>query len=120
MDNGTVHIGKRDIIVEIADTEPKHEIGLGGKSCISEGTGMLFVYKDISPSNRCFWMKDMKFPIDIVWLDKDKKVIYMKENVQPNSYPEKFCPGKDSQYVLELGAKNAASLGLKLNDSVTF
>lgn len=62
------------------------------------------------------WMKDMHYPLDIVWLDKDKKVIYIVKNAPPDSYPEKFVPKKDARYILELpaGAVNEKAINIDL------
>jgi uncharacterized membrane protein (UPF0127 family) len=60
---------------------------------------MLFVFEreDIYS----FWMRNMKFPIDIVWLDKNKRVVYIKENAKPSDYPELYTPDKKAMFVIE-------------------
>ena len=75
--------------------------GLAVKNQLKESEAMLFVEESAQHS---FWMKDMKFPIDIIWLDNDGKVVHIEQNLQPcvsvlicTSYSSNI----DSQYVLE-------------------
>lgn len=83
-------------------TEAQREQGLSGRTNLPDNEAMLFVFE--KPGLYCFWMKGMRFPIDMVWLDSDKRVIMIKENVQPESYPENFCPDSAAQYVVEVNA----------------
>jgi uncharacterized membrane protein (UPF0127 family) len=76
--------------------------GLGGLESIKKDEGMLFVFDN--PVQQGFWMKDMNFPIDIIWIDQDKKVIGINENTHPNTYPNLFLPSKPASYVLEVNA----------------
>ena len=71
---------------------------------------MLFVYGDAS-TERCFWMKDMNFAIDMIWLDKDRQIVTIQSNVSPDSYPKSFCPDKPAQYVLEVNSGFAKQSG---------
>lgn len=102
--------------VDIADNEADRNKGLSGRSQISFDGGMLFVFENsgIYP----FWMKDMNFPIDIIWIDKDLQVVYLKENADPKSYPEMFVPNKFAQYVLEVKAGTIRDGKIKIGDSV--
>jgi len=63
---------------------------------------MLFVFEN--PGIHGIWMKDMKFPIDIIWLDKDMSVISKELNVSPDTYPQVFYPSREAYYVLEVKA----------------
>jgi uncharacterized protein len=76
--------------------------GLAVKNQLKENEAMLFVFED--PAKHSFWMKDMKFPIDIIWLDSDGKVTHIEQNLQPcvSAFicPD-YTPDLDSQYVLE-------------------
>ena len=76
--------------------------GLAVKNQLKENEVMLFVFQQ--SARHSFWMKDMKFPIDIIWLDSDGKVVYIKENMQPCIsiiVCILYTPNADSQYVLE-------------------
>ena len=89
----------KNISAFIADTPQKQRRGLAVRSSIGDNEAMLFVFprSDIYP----FWMKDMQFPIDIVWLDADKKVVFIKEHAQPKDFPETYTPNRRARYVIE-------------------
>ena len=114
----TLTVNNKRVNVLVADSSSERALGLSGHKRMQKDQGMLFVFT--SPSQYCFWMQDMKFPIDIVWLDKDKKVITIKTNVTPESYPTSYCPDSDAQYVLEVLAGQAEALGLKEGDQAHF
>lgn len=88
--------------LEPATTASEREIGLSKYSAIKETQGMLFTYDE--PGEACIWMKDMNFPIDIVWLDADKKIVKIEINVDPSTYPKTFCSNVPAKYVVELNA----------------
>ncbi len=63
----------------------------------------------------------MKYPIDIVWLDKDKKVVYIVKNAPPESYPyENFTPKQDARYVLELPAGTVSKKSIAIGKEAMF
>jgi len=113
-----VEIGGSKIKVEVADSSSERMQGLSGRDSIKEDEGMLFVfpYADIYP----FWMKDMKFPIDIIWLDQDMKIVYIKSDAEPKSFPESFMPTDNSLYVLEVFASFSENNNLKVGDQAQF
>lgn len=99
----TVHLGDAVFKTPVAKTEAEREQGLGGTHGLGEDQGMLFVYDH--DDKWAIWMKDMNYPIDIVWLDKDKKVVYIVKNAPPESYPyQSFTPKQEARYVIELAA----------------
>lgn len=114
----TVTMGGRSFKTEIADTAYLQEKGLSSRVSIAKDYAMMFVFS--SPGNNKFWMKDMNFPIDIIWLDADKKIIFIEKNLQPTSYPHTFGPDNNSLYVIEVASGTADMLGLTVNQSVTF
>jgi uncharacterized protein len=76
--------------------------GLAVKNQLKESEAMLFVFEE--SAQHSFWMKDMKFPIDIMWLDSDGKVVHIEQNLQPCVSVltcTSYSPDIDSQYVLE-------------------
>ena len=75
---------------------------------------MLFYFD--SPGKYGFWMKDMKFDIDIIWIDMDQKVVGMAENVAVNSYPKIFYPPSDVKYVLEVPSGFTVEHNIKIGD----
>jgi uncharacterized membrane protein (UPF0127 family) len=87
---------------DVALSSDEQARGLSIKESLEPNEGMLFPYE--APRTLSFWMKAMKFPIDILWLDADKKVVHIEENLQPCS-PLLPClsytPDVQAQYVLE-------------------
>ena len=75
-------------------------LGLSGRESL-EG-GMWFVFPEADYYS--FWMKDMKFPIDIIWVSDDFEIVDIKENVSPDSFPETFRPKAKALFVLEVPA----------------
>jgi hypothetical protein len=73
--------------------------GLSGRDSLSDNTVMLFVFD--RPGKYGIWMKDMNFPIDIIWLDEKGKVVTVESNVSPDTFPKTFYPASDSLYTIE-------------------
>ncbi len=95
--------------------------GLGGRPCIMPNQAMLFPFRQ--PSQYAFWMKDMKFPIDMIWVGPDLKVVAVDINVQPATYPgKKFAnpQNQPAQFVLEIKANRSKELNLVLGTPVNF
>jgi uncharacterized protein len=105
---------------EPAITAPERERGLMFRQTLERDRGMLFFMGEetIHP----FWMKNVNFAIDILWLDGQRRIVHMARNVPPcrkdpcPTYP----PLLPSLYVLEIAAGRADELGLKLNDQLEF
>lgn len=102
----------------VADTSDKRTKGLSGKQFLPSGTSMLFVFD--KPDLYGIWMKDMLFPLDIVWLDKNKVVVHSLSNVQPSTYPHVFYPSKQAVYVIEFRAGFLEERGVKKGDTLFF
>ena len=102
--------------VEIADTPELQVQGLSGRKSLSENKGMLFVYE--KPAMPGFWMKDMRFPIDIIWLGEDIRVAGIEAHVPPETYPAVFYSPSPVRYVLEVNAgwaeRNGITSGSKI------
>lgn len=99
---------------EIRDTDAERQLGLSGRESLARTDAMLFVFD--GQRQRCFWMKDMKFNIDMVWVDADRKITAIEYNVSPKTYPHNFC--HDGQYVIEFAANVAWDSGLKIGDQI--
>lgn len=114
-------VGEVPIEVEIADTDSLRQKGLSGRNSLSENSGMLFVFpKNSFPS---FWMKDMNFSLDFIWIS-DSKVSQINENVQPepgktDSQLTLYSPRSPIDYVLEVNAGFVAKHNIKVGDAVT-
>jgi uncharacterized membrane protein (UPF0127 family) len=102
----------------VADTEGKRMQGLSGKAFLPPNTGMLFEFD--RPDTHGIWMKDMLFPVDIIWLSEDKRIVNLISNADPASYPHVYYPPKNSLYVLEVRAGLVKDRGLKLGDEILF
>lgn len=78
-----ITIKDREIETEVADTEEERIKGLSQRESMGNYQGMLFIFpqKDVIPT---FWMKDMKFPIDIIWVN-DGRIVKIDENID---YPK--------------------------------
>jgi uncharacterized protein len=113
-----VAIGSSVVQAQIADTESSRQRGLSGVGYLAEGEAMLFVFE--TPGRWGMWMKDMKISLDMLWLDENKKVIYIERNVTPGTYPKTFVPDSDGQYVLELPAGYADKHGVGLGQTLAF
>ncbi len=109
-----VKIGGEIIKVDLAITTREQEQGLSGRSGLSANTGMLFIFDH--SGKYPFWMKDMNFPIDMIWLSESGEIIYIKKNALPDSYPQAFGPNKDAKYVLEVAPGFSDRTNLKEGD----
>jgi uncharacterized membrane protein (UPF0127 family) len=79
---------------------------------------MLFVFD--RPERYCFWMKDMKFHLDILWLDNSKRIVSIERNMSPRSYPETACPQEAARYVFEVNAGLSRQAGVDVGDRLAF
>lgn len=113
-----VQIGGQNIYVDVASSSLDQQRGLGGKQEMGANQGMLFMFD--RPGKYVFWMKDMNFPIDIIWIDKNLKIVYIKKAASPLLFPETYKPELDSMYVLETKSGFSDTFNVKIGDSVSF
>lgn len=109
-----ITVGEADIVAEIADTNTKRTRGLSGRNILEGNEGMLFVFE--KPDHYGFWMKEMNFPIDIIWIGEDMRVRGITEHISPDTYPEVFYPPAEVRFVLETSAGFARSHDIKNGD----
>lgn len=115
----TVRIGDGVFLARVAKTAAEREKGLGGTGELRSDQAMLFVYD--TDDKHSIWMKDMKYALDIIWLDKNKEIVYIVKNAPPESYPyERFVPKQDARYVLELPAGTAGKKMIDIGAKVHF
>ena len=110
--------------MDVADTPEKRFQGVSGRPLLEDGTGMLFVFQE--ERKHTFWMKDMRFPLDMVWINAACIVADITADV-PHPPPDSddsalptYSPSAPAAYNLEINAGVAAASGLKTGDSVTF
>lgn len=106
------------IKAEVAEDVQSRNLGLGGRTDLADDRGMLFIFE--SPSKHPFWMKDMNFPIDMVWIGEDKVVKAVHSDVSTSSYPDLFTPPEPVMYVLELSAGKAERSGIATGTMIRF
>lgn len=102
------------LTLEVVQTPEEQRRGLSGRPILPEGHGMLFVYTRDELYG--FWMPDMHFSIDILWLNHKKEVVHIAHRVPKDSYPTVFRPDVPARYVLEVPAGWAEMNGIQKGD----
>lgn len=114
-----VEIANKEFVAETAMTVEEHGQGLSGRQSLNEGAGMLFVFEP--EQNVSFWMHDMRFSLDMIFI-RDSRVIAIERNVpvpnepiDPDKLP-RYSPNQPVSHVLEVNAGEAT--GIKIGDTV--
>jgi uncharacterized membrane protein (UPF0127 family) len=110
-----VSLGGQSVSVSVADTDATRQQGLSGRAGLGDHEGKLFVFP--SDGYYAFWMKDMRFSIDMVWLSARGTVVFIKANVSPDTFPQAFRPNSPARYVVELPAGFVSQYNIKNGDS---
>lgn len=104
--------------VELALTSQARERGLMFRENLDLDKGLLFVYE--KEGEYSFWMKNVLFPLDIVWINENKEIVFISENTPPCS--EDSCPsikpGKEAKYVLEINEGGSEKMGFVVGDKL--
>ncbi len=115
----SVVLDQHTFSVELATTAKMRAHGLMDRDHLADNHGMLFVFAQQQP--QAFWMKDTLIPLDILFFDKDRKLVSMQLNVPPCKMMP--CPtypsSKPALYVLELPAGTAVAIGASVGDVMT-
>ena len=99
-------IGTKTYQAEIANTDQLRQKGLSGRSILNDNAVMLFVF-DESDYHK-IWMKNMHFPIDVLWLNENKKVVHIERQLQPDDPPHKeYTTLVPAKYIVEMSAGKA-------------
>lgn len=114
----SVVMGRTTFKMEVADTRYLQEKGLSRHKPLELNQGMIFIFD--KPDKYGFWMKDMDFPIDIIWVGSDLKIKHIEKWLSPESYPKVYYPEVNSLYVIEVNAGVSDYLGIKIGDPVVF
>ena len=106
---GIIKIDGVVLEVQIADTDPRRARGLMFQEQLPFDEGMLLVFDDAN--KRSIWMLNMQFPLDVIWIDDNSKVVFIEKNIPPckTALETVTCPSykggsKDAKYVLEVTA----------------
>lgn len=103
--------------VEFAETNYERETGLMYRTSMEKNQAMLFIFSEESPQN--FYMKNTYIPLDIIYLDVNKKIVSFQENAKPMD--ETGLPSEiPAMYVLEVNAGLAEKWLLEIGDTITF
>jgi uncharacterized protein len=106
--------------VELVTTPAQRSQGLMFRRKLDHNKGMLFVFEE--EDIHSFWMKNMFIALDMVWINKEKQVVYISKNVQPcKSDPcPQIHPEQKAIYVLEVNAGVCERIGLRVGDALSF
>ena len=108
---------KIDLDIEIADTDFDIQTGLMYRSSMEKLQGMLFVFED--ETERYFYMKNTKIPLDLIYIDADKNIVSFQKNAKP--FDETSLPSNEpAKYVLEVNAGMVDVWGVSVGDSISF
>lgn len=110
-----VFIGTKSYTLFIADTDDKRTQGLSDVKNMDQSEGMLFTFD--SPKEQNFWMKDMHFSLDFIYVHQGK-VVDLKRNVSPDTYPDILVSKSLSDGVIELNAGEIKANGIKIGDHI--
>jgi uncharacterized membrane protein (UPF0127 family) len=106
----TAEFGGVSLRLDYATTEAERELGLGNRTNVPKGYGMLFVFP--RDGTYGFWMKDTLVPLDMFWLNDKGQVVYIARDVATSTYPSVFYPSAPARYVLETAAGFADAHGV--------
>ncbi len=113
-DDRWVELGGERFQVEIAADDPSRALGLMFRDRLEDGHGMLFIHDRQEP--QAYWMKNTRIPLDILYFDRDRRLVSQQRDVQP-CWSGRGCPAYPSRapalYVLELNAGQARRMGLE-------
>lgn len=110
--------GGGTVEVEVVATPQERSRGLSGRTELLEGHGMLFVFPRSGLYS--FWMPDMNFAIDIIWIDERFEVVYIEEDIGPETYPESFISDVPARFVLEVNAGGVDKYDVEVGDVIRF
>ena len=108
-------IGNNNYNIELATTIAQKTKGFSGRDSLCKNCGMLFTFG--FETNLPFWMKDTLIPLDMIWLDKNGKIVDIQTASEINS-TKIYQNQTPAQYVLELNANDSQKINLKIGDII--
>lgn len=110
-----MQVGAKSFTLEVADTDAKRERGLMQRDSMDSEHGMIFLFTDERPLS--FWMKNTRFPLDIIYLDAAGKIVSIKHM---KAYDLTSVPSDGpAKYAIELNEGLAEKAGVKKGDQLT-
>jgi uncharacterized membrane protein (UPF0127 family) len=106
-----------EFLVEIADTAGKRQMGLQYRQSLADDRGMIFLFP--SESVQTFWMKNTPISLDMIFINRNRKIVGIVERAVPFSLDQRSVT-EPSQYVLEINGGLARRYGIQTGDSVRF
>lgn len=114
--------GGQQIRAEVMSRPEDMARGMMFRDHLAPDRGMLFVHRE--PGRYRYWMYQCLIPLDIVWMDAERRIVEISENTPPCKGEAWQCPyyggNHDAQFVLELAGGMARKYGLKLGDRLSF
>lgn len=110
-------LGPHKLTLVLTDTEQRKITGLSGSKPLRENEGMLFHFP--APGRYGFWMKDMKYPLDFLYL-RNNKVVEVRTDVSPETYPDIILPTVDFDSMIEMNAGSTSKLNLHIGDVLLY
>lgn len=114
LETKTISLGEQNFEVEVADYDKARYCGLSFKEGLEDSDGMLFVFENSDFHG--IWMREMLFPIDIIWLDENYRIINLKIGASPDSYPEIFTPKSPARFVIEVREGVILTVDISIGD----
>lgn len=112
----TVRFDGVTVTADVASSAAQQSKGLSGRTSLAADTGMLFVFSQ--DASTAFWMKDMRFPIDIIWINDDTVVdLDADVPIVTSGSPPLYTPVTPVNYVLEVNAGFAAAHGIAIGSA---
>jgi uncharacterized membrane protein (UPF0127 family) len=109
-----VKLGNRDFLLEVARSDKEQQAGLMYRDPLSKDQGMIFIFED--EEVRSFWMHNTKIPLDIIYADRNGKIVAIKA-MKPFDLSG-VSSDKPAMYAIELNGGVAATTGLKVGDTI--
>ena len=114
----SLRFGDGVFTARVVKSQDHREKGLSGTRSLRESQAMIFVFP--IQEKWSISMKGMNYPLDIIWLDDEKNVIFIVKNADPESYPKRFSPRSDAKYVVEVPAGTVAKKSITIGTAAIF
>lgn len=110
-------VGSTAVNVSIADTPEERRFGLSGVPFLPEQAGKLFIFDQEGEYG--IWMKDMAFPLDVIWINNLQEIVHIERNMRPDSFPVVYTSPTKARFVLEVNAFFVDTFNIHTGDRVS-